>query len=103
MPRRSRGITGEPRDYLKSGQWPDGQFRKTAPPAVYWSAEISKRLRSAIGERTITSIAQEADLARSTIYDILNGVTWPDVVSIVKLQDTLDVELWPRWSPRARP
>lgn len=36
-------------------------------------------------------------MARSTLYDIKNGTTWPDILSISQLEAVLEVPLWPRW------
>jgi DNA-binding phage protein len=44
--------------------------------------------------RNISSIARDADVARSTIYDIISGESWPDLVSVFKLQTALGVRLW---------
>ena len=106
MPNRGR-VQGHPRDYLRSGTWPDGTIRKGAPAAVWWAAEISKRLAAALDDdreqRTLSELALEVDLARSTIYKMTDGSSWPDVVSIVKLQDALGVKLWPDWEPGSKP
>ncbi len=36
-------------------------------------------------------------MARSTLYDILNGTTWPDLVTLVALEEHLHVAIIPRW------
>jgi hypothetical protein len=30
---------------------------------------------------------------------VLNGYKWPDMVTIVKMEQNLQVNLWPRWWP----
>ncbi|HEV2890299.1 MAG TPA: helix-turn-helix transcriptional regulator [Frankiaceae bacterium] len=46
-------------------------------------------------------VAREADLARSTLNDIVAGRQWPDVVTVAKLEHVLEVRLWPEWPPGA--
>jgi hypothetical protein len=96
--RGSRTLKGGPAAYLRaSGQWPNGPLRRDAPTAAYWAAEISRRLAAALVGRSKTAVAQEVGMARTTLYDIVGGETWPDLVSIASLEEVLDVELWPRW------
>lgn len=94
MPKR-RTVLGPPRDYLASGTWPGGSVAKGAPPAVGYAKEISKRLGAALAERNQSAAAEQADLARSTLHDILTGRTWPDVVTLAKFERLLGVRLWP--------
>lgn len=102
MPNRGR-IRSKPREFVARGAFPDGPLKSQSPAAAWWAAEIARRLRDAIAEASLSEVARDADLARSTIYDIVSGETWPDVVSIVKLQDALNTRLWPPWKPRSRP
>lgn len=99
MPNRgSRTRNGGPAAYLRaSGRWPNGPLRKDSPTAAYWAAEISRRLATALAGRSKTSVAEQVGMARSTLYDVLSGETWPDLVTIAALEEALEVELWPRW------
>ena len=81
--------------------WPDGAKVASSPPAVYWAAEISRRLSSALAGRSKSAVARDAAIARSTLYDVLGGETWPDLATIVALEEVLDVTLWPGWAPGA--
>lgn len=56
---------------------------------------ISIRLAGAMDGRAVTEVAESADLARSTIYDLIGGRTWPDLISLGKLEVALDIELLP--------
>lgn len=56
---------------------------------------ISLRLAEALEGCSITDVAEQADLARSTIYDLVGGRTWPDLISLGKLESALDIELLP--------
>ena len=50
---------------------------------------------AAANESTISGLARSADVARSTVRDIIYGNTWPDVVSLAKLEEALRLKLWP--------
>jgi DNA-binding phage protein len=101
MPQR-RSQQGIPREFLSRGVWPDGQLKKNAPVAAIYAKAISANLRTALGRRAISSVSEAADVARSTIYDILGGNTWPDVVSLAKLEATLSIQLWPKFDKPKR-
>lgn len=100
MPNRgSRVLKGGPSGYLRaSATWPNGALRKDAPVAAYWAAEISRRLSAALAGRSKKAVAESVGMARTTLYDVLSGETWPDLVTIAALEEELDVELWPRWA-----
>ena len=90
-----RNPTGPPRDYLKKGDWPDGELKKGAPVAARYALELSKRLREATEGRALLVVAEEASIARSTLYDILQGRTWADLQTLAKLETALGRTLWP--------
>lgn len=95
LPQRS-GVSGPPRGYLAAGDWPDGPLVDGAPPGAEYALHISRVLRDALADRSQTEVAEHAELARSTLHDIVHGRTWPDVVTLAKLEATLDVRLWPK-------
>jgi hypothetical protein len=97
MPRRT-GIVGAPNAYLRAnGIWPDGPFRKATPPSVMYAAEISRRLKDAIDKAggNISAIAGDLGVARSTLYDILRGTTFPDLHTLAGAERYFGVRLWP--------
>ena len=98
VPNRGARVKGGPNQYLRAGStWPTGRLLKSAPVAAYWSAEISRRLAAAMEGRSKSSVAEEAGIRRATIYSVLDGSTWPDIVTIATLEGVLGVPLWPRW------
>lgn len=92
VPRRS--ITGPPRAFTRRGAWP-GTPKADAPPAVEYALRIAANLAMLVDERTVTEVAAAARVARSTIYDIINGTTWPDLVTVAHLETAFGVRLWP--------
>jgi predicted transcriptional regulator len=95
-----RNPSGGPRELLADdGIWPDNP--KTPPGlavgianACVAAAKIASRLERSVQGRNISSIARDADVARSTVYDVIRGDSWPDVITVFKLQETLGVRLW---------
>lgn len=92
VPRRT-GITGPPRSYLRSGSWPTGTVED--PPEAVYAAEVARRLKAAIGERSLRAVAREAGLDHTTVRAVLAGDRWPDLVTIARLETALDARLWP--------
>lgn len=94
MPRRSSSYR-TPREWLEEGTWPEGKFAADSPTAVAYAVEIARRLERSMGERSKAGLAREANLERSTLYDVLSGRSWPDAVTIAQLEQVLQTRLWP--------
>ena len=98
-----RGEKGSPRDLVEGGAWPDAPARADLPApvrrAVAFAAEVSRRLDAGLEGRSVASVARDADVARSTVYDVRSGATWPDVVTAFKVEDALGIQLWGRPEP----
>ena len=88
-----RGITGPPRSFITKGEWPDGKI--VCPPPALYAAEVARRLRDALDGRTLREVAGLADLDHTTLWAVLRGERWPDLVTISKLESSLGVRLWP--------
>lgn len=99
MPRRS-GPAGSPNDWLEEGSWPDGPALPGAPDVVAYAVAIARSLDDALQGLVRSHVAEQAGIERSTLYDILAGNTWPDMVTLAKLEQTLNVTLWPAAPPR---
>lgn len=92
MPRR-RQIIGAPNAWM--ADFPDGQLASGAPDGVAHAAAIARVLRSALEGRTVSGVAEAADLNRSTLQAVLAGRAYPDLVTLAKLERVLDTRLWP--------
>ena len=93
-----------PRAYLApDGAWPEGPFRADTPVEVDYAAAVAVAVRMALDGRgwRITDLATRADLAPSTVSRLLSGRSWPDVYTIFKLEEVLQLEVWPRSRPDA--
>ena len=94
-----RGLKPCPRDYLKSrGTWPHGPFWEQTPDEALFFIEVAKRLNRLCYHdnraMTITAIAKQANLAPQTVFNLLQGKTWGDLLSIYRLEVALGARLW---------
>lgn len=83
-----------PRDYIVSGTWPDGELSVEEPAARY-ASYVAKELAAALEGANKAAVARDARLARTTLYAILDGRTWPDLLSLVRLEHATGRRLWP--------
>jgi len=66
-----------------------------ADPVAEKARQLVLNLRTAIGERSIREVAIMAGVDRATIGAVLQGKSWPDIVTLAKLEHELG-PLWPR-------
>lgn len=95
MPRRSSSYR-VPCEWLVEGTWPDGKFAADTPAAVAHAVAIARALSEALRGENKSQIAARAEIERSTLYDILAGKSWPDTVTLAKLERELSLTLWPQ-------
>lgn len=93
MARRSTKLN-DPKDYVV-GTWPTGPIAKGAPAATRHAQTVAIVLGEALDGKNVSDVASDADLSRNTVYELLAGTTWPDIVTLAKLEEVLDVRLWP--------
>ncbi|TFD74893.1 XRE family transcriptional regulator [Cryobacterium sp. Sr8] len=56
---------------------------------------LTLNLRRAIGDRSVREVARITAVDRATIGAVLNGLSWPDIVTLAKLESGLGCSLWP--------
>lgn len=83
-----------PVEYLATGTWPGGRMRKDAPAEARLAEAMAARLRDAIGERSVRQVAIEAELSPQTVANLVQGLSWGDMVTIARLERVLGVTLW---------
>jgi len=64
-------------------------------PVAEKARQLVLNLREAIGERSIREIATMTGVDRATVGAVLQGKSWPDIVTLAKLEHELG-PLWPR-------
>lgn len=99
MPRRSEAY-GTPRQWLVRGSWPNGTFREDTPEVVAYAVQLAITLEAALEGLNKSAVASSASLTRTTLYDMLAGNAWADMVSIARLEEALQTDLWPTRPPR---
>ena len=84
-----------PRDYLAPGEkWPTGELVGDADPEAHFAQGIAWRLRAFTEGEKMRSVAERANVSPQTLYNILNGTSWGDVVTIQRLEAALEQRLW---------
>lgn len=88
MPRPARPSPAE----LAPVPWPT---RPSTDPVAEVARLLAVNVEQAIGERSIRSVAEAANVDHTTLLGLLRGRSWPDLVTIAKLEAGLDADLWP--------
>lgn len=75
----------------RATNWPE---QASSDPGVEAARLFVLALRSAIGDRSIRSVARLAGLDEGTVRRTLSGQTWPDIRTIALLELALGVPLY---------
>ena len=73
------------------GSWPD---EGCEDPVAEFARRFALNLRAAIGTTSVREVARQSGVDRTVIGLILSGASWPDMVTIVRLEMALGT-LWP--------
>lgn len=90
MPRRT-DLDGPPNHYVTP--WPDGPT--TGPAEVQVAVTIAHKLADATAGRSLRDVGRQAGVDHTTIAGIIAGERWPNMVTLARLEQALDVALWP--------
>lgn len=71
--------------------WPDAPSDE---PVTEVARQFAVRLRDAIGDRSIRSVAVTAGLNHVTLLNVLSGKAWPDLATIARLELALNTDLY---------
>jgi len=82
--------------------WPELESDDAAAEAA---RQLALRVRDALGGSSVRALAHHVGLPHATILRILDGAIWPDMRTLVRLEEAVQRELYPSWSDRvaARP
>jgi len=64
-------------------------------PVVEVARTLAHRVEEAMDGRSAREVGRLSGVDYSTISAILNGTTWPDLVTLAKLEARLKTDLWP--------
>ena len=96
MVRRRQHV--RPSEWLTAGHWPQGRLASDAPYEVHVARAIAIELHTALEGRSTRALAADANLAHTTVYDLLAGRTYGDVITVARLEAALGSPLWPHHS-----
>lgn len=94
--KRGRPARKTPADLVVG--WPD---EASDDPVVEVARCVALNLRDAIGRRSVRAVAATAQVDYTTIYAIINGAVWPDLMTLARLEAGLNSDLWPAGVARA--
>ncbi len=87
-----------PRTYIVSGKWPHGQLAPDAPPEARLLQGIARDFDEYRNRddyhNAVYVIAHELKLSHATVYNILRGTTWPNLITIARLEILYKRRLW---------
>ena len=94
-----KGLKPQPRNYLnkpKTGKWPDGPIVKNAPPEALLALHISTVLNEYCEARGWASqtAGDAAGISQKSMYHLLTGRSWPNLVTILRIEQNLGIQLW---------
>lgn len=72
--------------------WPK---EPAADAPVEVARHLSVRLRRAMDGRSAREIGRLTNVDYTTVIAILNGTTWPDLMTLARLEAGLRADLWP--------
>ena len=85
-----RPVRNPPRTF--SPAWPDVPC---ADPIAEVARQLALRLVAALDGNSLRSLKITAGIEHSTVSAIVNGMTWPDLATIARLERGLHADLWP--------
>lgn len=88
-----RNVLSAPSRYVRSGSWPEASL-EPFPPAVMTQV-FCRNLSAAIGNLSMREVARRAEINPRTLRLLLEGESWPDTVTVVKLEVAFNQLLWP--------
>lgn len=79
-----------------SGEWPYAVMDSVRQAQV--GQAVARALSEAMERRGLSAnaLATASGVNRQVISNILAGTVWPDMFTLVSLEETLDEMLWPR-------
>jgi hypothetical protein len=77
---------------LSPGSWP---FDPSPDPHAEVARLFVNRLRKAMGDQSVRAVAKDAGLNHAGLNKLLAGGSWPDLLTIARLERTLGADLWP--------
>ena len=98
MPRRPKfGQLEQPYDYaVKREEWPRGPLRDNAPKEARLAQGIAEKILDQIDKNNTTphAVAMRLGIGRQTLYNVLDGKSWPNFITVARLEIHFNRRLW---------
>lgn len=89
-----------PRELLdRPDAWPDGT---TSDPHADRAQQLARNLTATMGSMTVRDLAESSGVSIGTISNVTRGLTWPDALAVMRLEQALGKALWPAWKGQRR-
>lgn len=86
---------GRPVRKLPSQLAPDWPNEPADEATVEVARALALRLREVMDGRSAREVGRIAGVDFTTVSAILNGTTWPDLMTLARLEAGLGADLWP--------
>ncbi len=63
---------------------------------MVYAQRFAASLAGAVRGQSLRQVAREADISHSTLLAVMAGARWPGMITVAKLEESLDLDLWPR-------
>ena len=102
VPRRPKNKPQRPEHKTPSGHvadgcdWPEGPLADNAPKEVHLAHGIAKRILIQIHRHNTTphAVARQQQLGIETLYRLINGKSWPNLITVARLEMHFKRSLW---------
>ncbi|MFD4243719.1 helix-turn-helix domain-containing protein [Streptomyces sp. NPDC058525] len=86
----------KPRDYTVAGEWPYAVMDSVRQAQV--GQAVARALAEVMERRGMSAnaLATASGVNRQVISNVLAGTVWPDMFTLVSLEEALGEMLWPR-------
>ncbi|MFF5264555.1 helix-turn-helix domain-containing protein [Actinomadura viridis] len=86
-----------PNVFLVSGTWPDGEFAADAPIGAHYGRHVAQTLKRVMDDRGLTQrgLAELSGVHHNTVGRVLRGDVYPDLATLARLEQALDINLYP--------
>ena len=89
------GLRRQPKDHLINGHaWPEGRLSRKAPKEALLVQELVKRLKDAMGDKSLEQIEELSGVNKTSISRLLRGESWGTLPVIARLEQILGEDLW---------
>jgi ribosome-binding protein aMBF1 (putative translation factor) len=76
----------------RTDSWPE---TASSDPSGETARRFALNVRDALGGLSLRAAQDKTGVDRATIHSIINGLAWPDLDTIAKLEHGFGITLWP--------